>query len=113
MGTDPASQIVAQVAPINAPFPPLSHITAPGPRIIETRVPQPQPRPQPRFSLNQLRGDLRRIGENIVHRPPPNQNDPNDSMEVRIAVGCCCTRVTTLGMICLYGKVMTIAPRRI
>ena len=108
--TAPNSQTVAPpsapppyetVIASSVPFPPLPQRTARRPEIIESRVPQPRPQPQPqplpqqRFSLTLNQFNLQRIGENIgvVRGQPPNQNDPGDTTEVRIALGCCCTGV--------------------
>ena len=77
--TAPNSQIVAPpsapppyetVIASSVPFPPLPQSTARRPGLIESRVPQPRPQPQ-----------------------PPNQNDPGDTTEGLIALGCCCTGV--------------------
>ena len=83
--TAPNSQIVAPpsapppyetVVGSSVPFPSLPQITAPRPRIIESRVPQPQPRQQPQTR-------------------PQSQPMPDDTTEAEglIALGCCCTGV--------------------
>ena len=80
--------------------------------IVSPWVPQPQtrrqphqPMPQQSSSLNQIGGDFLRVGENMVRGLPPNPNDPSDTTEARIGLGCCCVGAvcccaTGAGVIC-------------